>query len=63
MLDLLHDPVGAPAQDADGLQVVGVDAERLLVDRDRRARVQVPGDGRGGGSAKQEEASSSKYNK
>lgn len=48
MLHLLHDPVCAAAEHADGLKVVGLDVEPLLVDGDGGARVQVPRDGGNG---------------
>ena len=52
MPHLLDDPVGASAEDADGLEVVGLDPERLLADRDRRSGVEVARDRRGRGPRK-----------
>ena len=40
MLHLLDDPVGAAAEHADGLEVVGLDRELLAVDRDVGAAVE-----------------------
>jgi hypothetical protein len=49
VLHLLYNTVGAAAEDADGLEVVGLNVKRLVFDRDGRAGVQVVRDGRLGG--------------
>ncbi len=34
VFDFFHDPVSASSEDAEALEVVSLDGERLLVDRD-----------------------------
>jgi len=45
VFDFFHDPVSASSEDAEALEVVSLDGERLLVDRDWSTRVQVTRDG------------------
>ena len=43
VFDFFNDPVGTSPEDADALEVIGLDGERLFTDCDRCPGVQVAG--------------------